>query len=206
MLWRPSDRALPGNDGPSHQVVLRYTADGSNLVNDMIIYVGVNSRDGYLFMRPTINLAVSSGELRLQSTDPTDQPILDYRYFSDPFDLRRQRDAVRFCMTLARTRGFESLIDAGLEPSPADLESDPALDEWILREADTGHHSAGTCKMGPADDPLAVVDQWGSVHGIENLSIVDASIMPDCVRANINAAVLMIGERIAENVRKDVFQ
>lgn len=54
--------------------------------------------------------------------------------------------------------------------------------------------------MGPASDPLAVVDQQGRVHGIEGLRVADASIMPNCVRANINAATMMIGERIADLV------
>ena len=52
--------------------------------------------------------------------------------------------------------------------------------------------------MGPASDPLAVVDQYGRVHGLENLRIADASIMPDCIRANTNATTIMIGERVAD--------
>ena len=87
-----------------------------------------------------------------------------------------------------------------IQPLPENLASDEALDEWILREADTGHHSASTCKMGPVTDDLAVVDQDGSVHGTEGLSVVDASIMPHCVRANINATTMMMAERIADLV------
>ena len=68
----------------------------------------------------------------------------------------------------------------------------------MLREVTHTHHCAGTCKMGPASDPLAVVDQEGQVHGLQGLRVADASIMPDCVRANTNATVMMIGERIAD--------
>ena len=68
----------------------------------------------------------------------------------------------------------------------------------MLREVTTPTTSAGTCKMGPASDPLAVVDQQGRVHGLEGLRVADASIMPDCVRANTNATAMMIGERIAD--------
>jgi choline dehydrogenase len=60
----------------------------------------------------------------------------------------------------------------------------------------TGHHSSGTCKMG--NDSMAVVDQTGSVIGLENLKVVDASIMPDCIRANTNATVMLIAERIID--------
>ena len=60
---------------------------------------------------------------------------------------------------------------------------------------------AGTCKMGPASDPMAVVDQYGKIHGIQGLRVADASIMPDCVRANTNVTTMMIGERIADFIR-----
>ena len=70
------------------------------------------------------------------------------------------------------------------------------------REAVTFSHISGTCRMGPSSDPMAVVDQYGRVHGLEGLRVADASIMPDLVRAPINPAVLMLGERIADLVRQ----
>ena len=82
--------------------------------------------------------------------------------------------------------------------SLTDLASDDALDRWMMREAHTYSHISCTCKMGPATDPMAVTGQYGKVHGMEGLRIVDASIMPDLVRAPINPTVLMIGERIAD--------
>jgi choline dehydrogenase len=60
----------------------------------------------------------------------------------------------------------------------------------------TGHHTSSTCAMGPASDRLAVVDQHGRVHGLDGLRVIDASILPDCVRANINATVMMMAERL----------
>ena len=74
-------------------------------------------------------------------------------------------------------------------------------DAFINRNATTGHHISGTCKMGPASDPMAVVDQHGRVHGLEGLRVVDASVMPDCIRANTNVTTMMIGEKIAGYVR-----
>jgi choline dehydrogenase len=71
-----------------------------------------------------------------------------------------------------------------------------------MRNIGTSHHISGTCKMGPASDPMAVVDQYGRVHGLANLRIADASIMPDCIRANTNATTIMIGERIADFMRE----
>jgi choline dehydrogenase len=69
-----------------------------------------------------------------------------------------------------------------------------------LREAHTYSHISGTCKMGPSSDPMAVVDQYGKVYGLEGLRVADASIMPDLVRAAINPTVLMMGERLADFV------
>ena len=64
----------------------------------------------------------------------------------------------------------------------------------------TSHHPCGTCRMGAASDPLAVVDANGRVHGIEGLRVVDASIMPDCPRVNINATTMMVAEKIADAI------
>jgi choline dehydrogenase len=58
--------------------------------------------------------------------------------------------------------------------------------------------------MGPASDPLAVVDQFGRIYGLDNLRVVDASIMPDCIRANTNVTTMMIGERIADFIRQEM--
>jgi len=68
----------------------------------------------------------------------------------------------------------------------------------MLNHVWIGQHLSGTCKMGPDSDPMAVVNQHGQVHGIEGLRVADASIMPDCIRANTNLTTIMIGERIAD--------
>ena len=85
-----------------------------------------------------------------------------------------------------------------MDPTDEELASDRSLDDWLMRRATTSHHSSGTCKMGPASDSMAVVDQYGRVHGIDGLRVADASIMPDCIRANTNATTMVIGERIAD--------
>lgn len=180
-----------------HQVGLRYTATDSPLVNDMIVYFGVIPKDRTIMVRPTINLQRSAGEVRLASTDPHVQPVINYRYLSDPFDRQRLRDGVQRCLALMTDPGFAGIIGPRLQPTPADLVDDEVLDAWLLQAVNTGHHSSCTCKMGPTSDPLAVVDQTGLVYGVEGLRLVDASIMPDCVRANTNATVLMMAEYVA---------
>ena len=148
-------------------------------------------------MRP-----VSRGELKLRSTDSDVQPWLDYNYLSEPFDRERLRHGVRQALQLGRHEGLGEVLGDRLEPADPDLVSDEALDAWMLREAVTFSHISGTCRMGPSSDPMAVVDQYGRVHGMEGLRVVDASIMPDLVTAPTNPAVLMIGERVADLVRQ----
>jgi choline dehydrogenase len=202
-------------------VVLRCTTPGSGLPNDMSISMGafVSARipwpDAMHFnqgdertaprrieMMVALLLPVGSGELRLLSPDPKAQPCLDYNYLADPFDRQRLRAGVRLALQLAEHDDLKECIGPLLEPAAADLASDAALDAWLLRQVTTYSHISGTCRMGPESDPMAVVNQYGKVYGLEGLRVVDASIMPTLVRAPINPTVLMIGERLAGLIRQ----
>jgi choline dehydrogenase len=213
VTWESKPEYFLDPVGPRIQFGLRYTATGSSVENDMILYMntfatGRIDRGGDrmtplgIRMGIALQLALGSGDLKLQTSDPNDQPILDYNYFQEPEDLERMRDAVRLCVKLSQHESWSGIIDSRIEPSDEVLESDDDLGDWIKREVSTGHHVSCTCKMGLASDPMAVVDQFGKVHGLEGLRVVDASIMPDCVRANINVTVMMIGERIADFVKQ----
>ena len=149
-----------------------------------------------------VNLESSSGELRLTSADPRGKPSLDFRFFEEEFDRQRMREAVRTCVELAKHEAFSNIIEERLAPADEDLASDEALDTLIRRTVVSGQHITGTCKMGPSTDPMAVVDQFGRVHGLDGLRVADASVMPNCVRANTNLTVMMIGERIADFIRQ----
>ena len=138
----------------------------------------------------------------MTSTDPTVQPYLDYRYLEDEFDRERLREMVRLCIKLGEHESFKDIIEERVDPADEHLASDEALDAWLMREVTTSQHISCTCKMGPTTDPMAVVDQYGSVHGAEGLRVVDASIMPDCIRANTNVTTMMIGERISDFIRE----
>jgi len=149
------------------------------------------------YLVPCLYLAVGAGTLRLASRNPHVQPVLDYNYLAEEVDRVRLREGVRLALELAQHSAFDAVIAERITPDDANLTSDADLDRWLLRTATTSHHSSSTCKMGPASDPLAVVDQFGKVYGVEGLRVADASIMPDCVRANTNVTSMMIGERIA---------
>ena len=191
---------------PRTQLALRYTAEGSTARNDMQIMASSFSSpisgdpleaEGIRFTC-ILELANGYGELKLKSKDPKDQPFLDYRYFRDPWDRERMREAVRLCLKLLEHESYQKLVKRVIAPAPEELASDEALDSWLLRNVTTSQHISGTCKMGPASDPMAVVNQQCRVHGMEGLRVVDASVMPDVIRANTNATTIMIAERIAD--------
>ena len=193
-------------DAPRIQTLLRYTATGSDLFNDMQILPSSFStplggdpydKEGIRFTC-MLELAKSSGEVRLLSTNPGDMPEINCRHMEDPFDRERMREAIRKSFDFMQHGAFRDIVDEVIEPTKEQLETDEALDAWILQTVDIGQHLSGTCKMGPATDPMAVVDQYGRVHGVENLRVADASIMPDVIRANTNLTTIMIGERIAD--------
>ena len=155
-------------------------------------------------MVPHLNLALGSGRVSLSSADPHEQPDLDYNYLREPFDRQRLREAVHICLELAERDEYCGIVEERVTPTDSDLQSDDTLDEWLKRHVNTSHHISGTCKMGPDSDPLSVVDQRGRVRGIEGLRVADASIMPDCIRANTNVTTMVIGERIADYIKQDL--
>ena len=214
VAWRVKESHPMDPDAARFQFVLRYTAEGSDLRNDMQLMMfsfateqmrrGGDPRTPIgMAMWALLNLSKSRGELRLTSTDPGVQPFLDYRFLEDPVDRQRLREAVHLCIRLGRQEAFEDILDSRIAPTDSDLESDETLDRWLLREVNTGQHICGTCKMGPSSDAEAVVDQHGRVHGLRGLRVADSSVMPDCIRANTNLTTMLIGERISDFIRGD---
>ena len=213
VTWRTKEGFDLDGLAPRSQVTLRYTADGSDLRNDMKITMqsfatervnrgGDRMEPVGIRMTGGIYLAVGAGELRLASADPSEQPVLEYHYLEEDFDLRRLREAVQICISLGESAEFRDIIQERIEPSDEDLASDEALDAWLRREVTTSQHISCTCKMGPESDPMAVVDQYGKVYGVTGLRIADASIMPDCIRANTNVTTMAIGEHVSDFVKQ----
>ena len=193
-------------DAPRNQVGLRFTANGSTQRND----IQVQPTTSYPESRnaPDIRIGCrleypySEGLLTLASADVSVQPRLDFRFLTDPRDLPRFRDAVRRSVRIFEHPAFADLLAERRSPTDADLADDAALDAWLQQNAGIAGHTSVTCKMGSASDPTAVVDQYCSVHGLAGLRVIDASAMPDIVRANTNATVIMMAERAADFIRE----
>ena len=136
------------------------------------------------------------GKVTLANRDPAAQPVVDARMLEDPGDIEAMIAAMKFVEKLAATEPLNKYCGELFSPSPSE--------DWekFARSSFTSYfHGVGTCKMGPASDPTAVVDQQLRVHGMENLWVGDASIMPTVAHANTNLTSMMIGERCAEFIR-----
>jgi choline dehydrogenase len=204
--YLPQVHHLLDPQAPRNQVALRVTAPGSHTRHDIQIQptssgpVGRAAEDMRLGVR--LELPVSAGELRLASTDPTVQPYLEYRLLTHPWDRERLRAAVRLCVHLLQHQVFKDIVGYRTTPTDQDLVSDQTLDTWLQRNAGIAGHSSLTCKMGPASDGMAVVDQYCRVHGVSHLRVIDASAMPEIPRANTNATIIMLAERAADLIRQ----
>jgi 4-pyridoxate dehydrogenase len=142
----------------------------------------------------------SRGQVRLASSDPCARPLIHQDFLATERDRRTLRDGTRLFREVARAAPLRRFIEREIGPGP-DIASDTDLDAYIRRTAITVHHPLGTCRMAPSSDATAVVDPELRVHGTEGLRVVDASVMPDLVGGNINAAVVMIAEKAADLIR-----
>jgi choline dehydrogenase-like flavoprotein len=150
-------------------------------------------------MTPNIPRPRSHGRMWLTSADPAVKPALDFGYFTDPegYDEQTIVDGLRIARQVAATEPFKSWIAREIAPGP-ELRTDEELSAYGRAAHHTVYHPAGTCRMGAADDPAAVVDPQLRLRGLANVRIADASVFPAMTSVNPVVTVLMIGERAAD--------
>jgi len=161
------------------------------------------AKDGFTFhvcqLRPE-----SRGTVKLKSADPTADPAIFANYLATEEDRRAIREGVKMMREVAKQSALKPYIKTEFAPG-ADVQSDADIDAWIRRSAETIYHPVGTCRMGVAGDPMAVVDGDCRVQGLKGLRVVDASVMPTLVGGNTNAPTIMIAEKIADSIRGRAF-
>jgi len=198
---------------------LHYTSQGSRAINDMVLRTspvvdqrqervpGLRTRyltgevpaDRVARISCTLGLPDGSGYVRLASADPRAQPSFNYCYLQHPNDIRRMREGLRLAVRLLESDEYKDVTDHRINPTDDILADDGALDLWIRQILGTARHVSGTCKMGPDSDPMAVVDQFCRVKGVQGLWGVDASVMPRIPRSGgVHPTVIMIGERVVD--------
>ena len=142
----------------------------------------------------------SRGHVRLRSSDPFDAPLIQTNYLSHELDRRVTIAGMKLARRLLSSAPLAPYYDYEDFPGPGVTTDDEFLTAATQR-AQTTFHPGCTCRMGPASDPLAVVDDRLRVHGLEGLRVVDASIMPRMISANLNASTLMIADKASDMIR-----
>lgn len=191
---------------PWLQTSARYTATGSDLRGDMMLYPnsvipGPTPGSRAFRIEAVNNLQLSAGRMWITSTDPDVKPTIDLRLLAEPRDADRLADAIRRSLALAETAPLREILGPAYLPEPADLESDAGLLDYVHRTVMTGQHISSSCRLARDEDPLGVVDAACRVRGVTGLRVIDGSIMPDSIRANTHATILalawLMGGRIA---------
>ena len=142
----------------------------------------------------------SKGTIRLASADPTDLALVDPNYFTHPDDVAAYTKAFRIAFDVMQTQTLAPFTDAStlsISPSASDAE----IQEYIAQGAQSIYHPVGTCRMGAEGDADAVVNEQCQVHGIENLRVADASVVPNLISGHTMAPTILVAERTAEAIR-----
>jgi len=141
----------------------------------------------------------SRGRVTLASADPFADPAIFANYLATEEDRRSLREGVKMTREVADQAALKAV--RGREEFPGDdVKTDAEIDAWIRRTAETIYHPVGTCRMGRAGDPLAVVDAQLKVQALSGLRVVDASVMPTLIGGNTNAPTIMIAEKAADMI------
>lgn len=161
-----------------------------------------------LQFEPTLLTPKSVGHLKLSSNDPKDPPLVYINYLTSPEDVASFIRSIRYVQSLLRTETFSPFKPEIIDPkipacSPHKFLSDPYIECLLRHLVSTAWHYTGTAKMGPKSDPTAVTSPRLKVHGVDNLRVVDASIMPKIVSGNTNAPTIMIGEKGSDMIKED---
>jgi choline dehydrogenase len=215
LVPRPGRSSL---EMPLAQIVVRYTAPESDEFNDMQLVMfshvdvaGIGGEEAVarvgapvvIGLPTALERPLSRGRLSLAGADPSVPPVIELNFADDPEDIRRLVEGVRLAWRVAHEPEVAAHVERVALLNEATLDSDEALAAYVATTVTTQFHPCGTVRMGPPDDAMAVVDARCRIRGIENVRVVDASIMPTIPRANINLTTIMIGERVADWMRDE---
>ena len=142
----------------------------------------------------------SAGWVRLRSDEARDPPRICFNYMSRPEDWEEMRACVRLTREIFAQPAFDRYRGREIQPGEA-VVTDEQIDDFIRAKAESAFHPCGTCRMGSASDPRAVVDSAARVIGLDALRVVDSSIMPSITTGNLNAPTIMLAEKAADHIR-----
>ena len=141
----------------------------------------------------------SRGFVRIRSSDPKEPPKILFNYMSQASDWEDFRTCVRLTREIFRQPAMQRFAASEIQPGDQ-VTSDEAIDDFIREHCESAYHPCGTCRMGAASDPMAVVDPECRVIGVEGLRVADSSIFPQVTNGNLNAPSIMTGEKAADHI------
>lgn len=204
VLCKPTHLDLVATDQPIIQTILRYTAPNSEHRADLQIeQLTFTGRDNvpYFGVAAVLEQVDGVGELLFASKDPFAAPTIHSRFCEAPRDAERLADCFLDALRFTETGPLGSMTEAVMFPDMNRVRDRKDVILLLRRFSASGYHPCGTARMGPADDPNSVVDQYGRCHSVEGLVVADASIFPTVPRANTNPTSIMVGETIGEWIR-----
>ena len=141
----------------------------------------------------------SRGSVTLRSSDPAADPKILFNYMSHEKDWADFRKCIRLTREIFAQDAFKPFVKHEIQPGEA-VQSDDALNDFIRDHVESAYHPCGTCKMGRADDPMAVVDPTCRVIGVDGLRVADSSIFPRITNGNLNGPSIMVGEKASDHI------
>ncbi|KKC32423.1 choline dehydrogenase [Devosia psychrophila] len=163
-------------------------------------YDGQAAAEGHGFQAHVGPMRSSSrGAVTLRSSDPKAPPRIQFNYMSDPKDWSDFRHCIRVTREIFSQAAFDPYRGKEILPG-GQYQTDEELDDHIRRHAESAYHPCGTCKMGRAEDPMAVVDPECRVIGVEGLRVADSSIFPRITNGNLNGPSIMVGEKASDHI------
>ena len=155
------------------------------------------SNQGEITLNCLLEQLENSGEVRLASNRIEDVPHFNWTFPDNQMYLERMREAVRLCVQTLSQPSLSEAIEEVTSPTPCQAESDQQLDQWIRATVARWGPPSGTCRMGPDNHRMTVVDNRGRVHGISNLRVADTSILPKFLPGRPELTAMVIADRIA---------
>ena len=153
--------------------------------------------DHGLTLTPCIMNPKARGEVKIQSSNPKDLPLINPNFLSQKEDIQILLEAVKLARDVIKTKPLSDIIVKEFLPGDS-ISSDEDLINYCKKMIKTNWHPVGTCKMGKDSDEMAVLDTKLEVRGIKNLRVFDVSMMPNIVSANTNAPAMAIADRATD--------
>ena len=163
-------------------------------------YDGQAAAEGHWFQAHVGPMrSTSRGSVTLNSKDPNDAPKIIFNYMSKSEDWVDFRNCIKLTREIFGQDAFKEYAGKEIQPGQ-NIQSDSALDEFLLENVESAYHPCGTCKMGSIDDPMSVVDSECKVIGVKNLRLADSSIFPRITNGNLNGPSIMTGEKASDHI------